>query len=92
MAGKSEITDHVASQAYLTKKQAGEALEAVFDAITAHLKSGDRVQISGFGSFSVSERAAREGRNPATGASIRIPASKSARFKPGANLKSALND
>lgn len=91
MAGKSEIADHVASSAGLSKKQASEALEAVFEAISEHLADGERVQVSGFGSFSVSERAARDGRNPATGKKIRIPASKSVRFKPGKGLKDRVN-
>lgn len=92
MAGKVEIVDHVVDHVDgLTKKQAAEALDAVFQAISHQLVSGERVQISGFGSFSVSERAARDGRNPATGQTIRIPASKNARFKPGKDLKEALN-
>ena len=92
MAGKADIGEHVANNVDgITKKQAGEALEAVFSAITQHLQDGDRVQISGFGSFTVNERAARQGRNPATGESIQIPASKNARFKPAKDLKEALN-
>lgn len=92
MAGKADIVDHVANNVDgINKKQAGEALEAVFSAITDHLQGGERVQISGFGSFSVSERSERQGRNPATGESITIPASKNARFKPAKDLKEALN-
>mgnify|MGYP001559425909 FL=1 len=92
MAGKADIVDHVAGAVDgLTKKQAGEAFEAVIDAITRGLKKGDRIQIPGFGSFSVSKRAARKGRNPATGATISIKASKNARFKAGKDLKEALN-
>ncbi|MEZ5314367.1 MAG: HU family DNA-binding protein [Thermoanaerobaculia bacterium] len=92
MAGKADIVEHVAGAVDgLTKKQAGEAFEAVIDAITKGLRKGDRVQIPGFGSFSVSKRAARKGRNPATGATITIKASKNARFKAGKELKEALN-
>ena len=92
MAGKADIVEYVANNVGgINKKQAAEALDAVFAAITQHLEDGDRVQISGFGSFSVNERAARQGRNPATGESIQIPASKNARFKPAKDLKEALN-
>ena len=92
MAGKADIVNHVADSVEgLTKKQAGEALDAVVEAITKHLKMGDRVSVPGFGSFSVSERAARTGRNPKTGATIKIPASKNVRFKPGKDLKDSVN-
>lgn len=92
MAGKADIADYVArSVEGLTKKQAADALDAVFDGIRDHLLDGDRVQVSGFGSFSTSERAARTGRNPATGETIQIPASTTARFKPAKDLKEALN-
>lgn len=92
MAGKLDIADHVANTVDgLTKKQAAEALDAVFEGITDHLADDDRVQISGFGSFSVSERSARTGRNPATGEQIQIPATKVARFKAAKNLKETLN-
>lgn len=92
MAGKADIADYVArSVDGLTKKQAADALDAVFDGIRDHLLDGDRVQVSGFGSFSTSERAARTGRNPATGETIQIPASTTARFKPAKDLKEALN-
>jgi DNA-binding protein HU-beta len=92
MAGKADIVNHVADSVEgMSKKQASEALDAVVAAITAHLKSGDRVSVPGFGSFSVSERAARTGRNPKTGATIRIPASKNVRFKAGKDLKDTVN-
>jgi DNA-binding protein HU-beta len=92
MAGKADIVDHVAGSVEgLTKKQAGEAVDATFECIAQHLKDGDRVSVPGFGSFSVSERAARQGRNPATGATIQIPASKNAKFKAGKDLKERLN-
>ncbi len=92
MAGKADIVDAVTDKVEgLTKKQAGEAFDAIFETITDHLKGGERVSITGFGSFSVSERAARKGRNPATGEEIHIAASKNARFKAGKDLKEAVN-
>ncbi len=92
MAGKNDIVDAVARDVEgLTKRQAAEAFDTVFDAITDFLVQGDRVQIPGFGSFSVSERAARTGRNPATGEEIQIPASKNAKFKPSKGLKDSVN-
>lgn len=92
MAGKAHIVDAVVDKVDgLTKKQAGEAFDAVFESITQYLKGGDRVTLPGFGSFSVSARAARTGRNPATGKAISIPASKNARFKAGKDLKDAVN-
>lgn len=92
MAGKADIVDDVAGSVDgITKKQAGEAFDAVFDSITGFLRKGDRVTLPGFGSFSVSRRAARKGRNPATGQEIHIPASKNARFKAGKDLKEAVN-
>jgi DNA-binding protein HU-beta len=92
MAGKADILDHVVDAVEgLSKKQAGEAFDAVFESITAQLKKGERVQVGNFGSFSVTERAARKGRNPATKAVIHIPASKNVRFKPATSLKGAVN-
>lgn len=92
MAGKADIVDAVADSVDgITKKQAGEAFDAVFDSITRYLKKGQRVTLPGFGSFSVSKRAARKGRNPATGQEITIPASKNAKFKSGKDLKESVN-
>jgi DNA-binding protein HU-beta len=92
MAGKAEIVDALAGGVDgMTKKQAAEAVEIVFDTIAKHLKKDDRVQVPGFGSFAVSRRGARKGRNPATGATIAIKASKNVRFKAGKDLKDALN-
>lgn len=92
MAGKADIVENIATNVEgLTKKQAADAFDVVFDSLAQFLKKGDRVQLPGFGSFSVSERAARKGRNPATGATIDIPASKNVRFKMGKELKEALN-
>jgi DNA-binding protein HU-beta len=92
MAGKADIVDKVASSVDgMTKKSAAEAFDAVFDSIGRHLRKGERVQVPGFGSFSVSRRAARKGRNPATGQAITIKASKNVRFKAGKELKEGLN-
>lgn len=92
MAGRAQIIDSVVAQVDgMTKKQATEAVDATFSSITEHLKKGERVSIPGFGSFSVSARAARTGRNPKTGTPIEIPASKNAKFKAGKDLKESLN-
>ena len=91
MSNKNDLIGVVAEKADLTKAQAGEAVDAVFDAITASLKAGDEVRLVGFGTFSVSMRKASIGRNPATGAEIKIPASNQAKFKPGKGLKDAIN-
>jgi DNA-binding protein HU-beta len=88
---KSELIDHVADATNLSKADATRAVEAVFDGITSTLKSGGTVTVVGFGAFSVSDRAARTGRNPQTGATIDIPASKAPKFKAGKALKDALN-
>lgn len=91
MASKADIVDHIANSVDMTKKQAGEAFDAAIECISKSLKKGERVQIPGFGSFAVSKRAARKGRNPATGATITIKASKNVRFKAGKELKDSLN-
>ena len=84
---KNDLIGVVADGASITKAQAGEAVDAVFEAITNSLKKGDEVRLVGFGTFSVSKRKASVGRNPATGAEIQIPASNQAKFKPGKGLK-----
>jgi DNA-binding protein HU-beta len=88
---KLELVEHVAKEAELTKASAAAALDAILDGIGKSLKKGDEVRLVGFGTFSVRERAAGKGRNPATGKEIKIPASKNARFKAGAALKASLN-
>jgi len=88
---KAELTDAVASSANLTKSDAGNAVDAVFDAIESALAKGDSVSLIGFGTFSVSDRAARTGRNPRTGETIQIAASRAAKFKAGKALKDAVN-
>lgn len=92
MAGKADIVDHVFNNVDgLTKKQAAEVFEAVFGFLGDTLASGDRVQIAGFGTFSVTERAARKGLNPKTKEPIDIPASKNVKFKSGKQLKESVN-
>lgn len=88
---KNDLVAQVAEKASLTKGQAGEAVDAVFDVIAGALKSGDEVRIVGFGNFVVTERAATEGRNPQTGEAIKIPASKQPKFRAGKGLKDAVN-
>ena len=88
---KSEFVDQVAERAGLNKRDAGQAVDAMLDTIEDALKRGSDVVFSGFGKFSVSERNAREGRNPATGEKIQIAASKAPKFTAGAALKKAVN-
>ena len=88
---KNELVAAVAEKAGLSKSDAGDAVDAVFDAITGALKSADEVRLVGFGTFSVSKRAASKGRNPQTGAEIDIPASIQPKFKAGKGLKDAVN-
>jgi DNA-binding protein HU-beta len=88
---KSELIELVAEKADISKSTAGDALDAVLGGITNALKSGDSVTFVGFGTFSVSARAARDGRNPRTGETIKIKASNLAKFKAGKALKDALN-
>jgi DNA-binding protein HU-beta len=83
---KAQLIDAMAAQAGLTKADAKKALDAFVGATTGALKSGDRVALIGFGSFSVSKRSARTGRNPQTGKEIKISAKKVVKFKPGADL------
>ena len=88
---KSELVANVADKAGLSKKDAEKAVMAVFSSIEGALKEGDKVQLIGFGTFEVKERAARKGRNPQTGKAIEIPASKNPVFKAGKTLKDAVN-
>jgi DNA-binding protein HU-beta len=87
---KAELVSSVAERSGLSKKDAGAALEAVLDSITAALAAGDKVQLVGFGTFEVRERAARTGRNPQTGEDIAIAARSVPVFKPGKALKDAV--
>ena len=87
---KTEFVEAIAKTAGLTKADAGRAVEAAIEVVTKALKKGDAVQITGFGTFGVAKRAARNGRNPATGKAIKIPATKAPKFKAGAVLKKAV--
>ena len=88
---KTELVAAMAENAVLTKKDAEAALKAFVETVEAALKADDKVQIVGFGTFEVSQRAARQGRNPQTGKTMKIKASKSPKFKAGKALKDALN-
>ena len=88
---KSELVAAVAVAANLTKAESDKAVDAVFAAVTAALKSGDDVRLVGFGTFSVTERTVRAGRNPRTGETIVIPASKAPKFSAGKQLKDTVN-
>lgn len=88
---KTQLIDHIANTAELSKKEATAALEAITGGISDALVNGDEVALIGFGTFKISERAARTGRNPRTGEEIQIAASKMPSFKAGKALKDALN-
>ena len=88
---KTELVAAIADKAGLSKKDAEKALKAFSDTVTDELKKGDKVQLVGFGTFEVSERAAREGRNPQTGKAMKIAACKAPKFKAGKALKDAVN-
>jgi DNA-binding protein HU-beta len=88
---KNDLISQVSERAGITKADATKAVDATFDAITNSLKQGDEVRVVGFGTFSVSERAESEGRNPRTGEKIVIPASKQPKFKAGKGLKDEIN-
>lgn len=88
---KSELIDAIAAGADISKAAAGRALDSMIDSVTGALKQGDTVNLIGFGTFMVRERAARTGRNPRTGESIKIAASKNPSFKAGKALKDAVN-
>ena len=83
---KAELTDKIAADAEISKKEANAVLDSFTEAIAKTLKKGDKVTLVGFGTFSVSKRAARTGRNPQTGATIKIKAKKVAKFKAGKEL------
>lgn len=88
---KTELVAAIAEKTELTKKDSEKALKAFIDVVTEELKKGEKVQLVGFGTFEVSERAARVGRNPQTKQEITIPASKAPKFKAGKALKDSLN-
>lgn len=88
---KTELVAAIADQADLSKKDAEKALTAVVDVVTEELRKGGKVQLVGFGTFEVSKRAAREGRNPQTGETMKIEACNAPKFKAGKALKDAVN-
>jgi len=88
---KDELVEKIAEDSGISKKEAGEALKSFISGISGALSKGDSVTLVGFGTFSVSQRAARTGRNPQTGAAIQIKASKAPKFKAGKTLKDAVN-
>jgi DNA-binding protein HU-beta len=89
---KAELIETLSNKMGLNKADAEKAVNIILDDITNALKQGERVNISGFGTFSVSNRQARSGRNPKTGETIQISASRSAKFKPGKQLKDSLSE
>ena len=88
---KTELVAAMAEKTQLSKKDAEAALKAFTEVVTEELKKGEKIQLVGFGTFEVTERAAREGRNPLTGATMTIAASKAPKFKAGKALKDAIN-
>ncbi len=88
---KQDLISSVAEKADISKQKAASAVDAVIESIKGSLSSGGDVRLVGFGTFSVTNRAATTGRNPRTGEPIKIPASKQAKFKPGKDLKEAVN-
>ena len=88
---KSDLIDAMAADAGISKAAAGKALDSMMSSIKGTLKGGGKLSLVGFGSFSVSSRAARDGRNPQTGATIKIPARNVVKFKAGSELKGAVN-
>jgi DNA-binding protein HU-beta len=91
MAGKADVINTIADQAGISKKEAAAAFDAFVSYITDACQSGERCAVPGLGSFHVTERKAREGRNPRTKEPINIPASKNVRFKAGKDLRDLLN-
>lgn len=88
---KTELVAAIAEKTGLTKKDAEGAVKAFTDTVAEQLKAGDKIQLVGFGTFEVAERAARTGKNPQTGEAIKIPASKAPKFKAGKALKDVVN-
>ena len=88
---KAELVAAIAEKTELSKKDSEKALKAFIDVVTEELTKGEKIQLVGFGTFEVAERAAREGRNPKTGATMNIPASKAPKFKAGKALKDTIN-
>ena len=89
---KADLVEKVAREADMTKKDAEQLVEIIFDSITGTLNKGEKIELRGFGSFRVRERGARRGRNPKTGDPVSIPAKRVPYFKPGKELKELIND
>jgi integration host factor subunit beta len=89
---KADLVERVAKEADMTKKDAEQLVEIIFDSIIASLNKGEKIELRGFGSFRVRQRNARKGRNPKTGDSVNIPAKRVAYFKPGKELKEVINE
>ncbi|MEM1974160.1 MAG: HU family DNA-binding protein [Thermoplasmata archaeon] len=87
---KAELIDAIAKKAGLTKKKSAQAVDAIVESIIEALKKGDKVTLVGFGTFSVTKRKPRKGRNPKTGEEVKIPATKSPKFTPGKAFKEAI--
>ncbi len=88
---KADLVEQVSKEAEMTKKDAEQLVEIVFDSIVGSLNKGEKIELRGFGSFRVRERNARKGRNPKTGEAVSIPAKRVAYFKPGKDLKELIN-
>jgi integration host factor subunit beta len=88
---KADLVEQVANEAEMTKKDAEQLVEIIFDSIIGALNKGDKIELRGFGSFRVRQRDARKGRNPKTGTAVSIPAKRVAYFKPGKELKEVIN-
>lgn len=88
---KAELVARISEEAGITKTQADKTLKALVETIISEVKGGDRITLTGLGTFSLAEKAARTGRNPQTGASIQIPASKGLKFKASTTVKDSLN-
>ena len=89
---KADLVERVASEADMTKKDAEQLVEIIFDTIISTLNKGEKIELRGFGSFRLRERNSRKGRNPKTGESVEIPAKRVAYFKPGKELKEVINE
>jgi integration host factor subunit beta len=88
---KADLVEEVATEAEMTKKDAEQLVEIIFDSIIGALNKGEKIELRGFGSFRVRQRDARKGRNPKTGTAVDIPAKRVAYFKPGKELKEVIN-
>ena len=88
---KADLVEQVANEAEMTKKDAEQLVEIIFESIIGALNKGEKIELRGFGSFRVRQRGSRKGRNPKTGSAVNIPAKRVAYFKPGKELKEVIN-